>query len=60
MGGICSGRSDPTALCGGIVMESMVATVLTTEVLENSLQLIWKTQDVYARHRICVKNFLEK
>lgn len=36
-------RSDPTALpAAGVVMEAVVATVLATEVLENSHPITWK------------------
>ena len=52
-------RSDPTALpAAGVVMESVVATVLPTEVLEKfSSDNLEELKDVVARHREFVKNF---
>lgn len=52
-------RSDPTALpAAGVVMESMVATVLATEVLEKfSSDNLEELKDAVARHREFVKNF---
>ena len=52
-------RSDPTALpAAGVVMESVVATVLATEVLEKfSSDNLEELKDVVARHREFVKNF---
>ena len=52
-------RSDPTALpAAGVVMESVVATVLATEVLEKfSSDNLEEMRDAIARHREFVKNF---
>ncbi|MBZ2147414.1 Chorismate synthase [Streptococcus gordonii] len=52
-------RSDPTALpAAGVVMESVVATVLATEVLEKfSSDNLEELKDAVARHRESVKNF---
>lgn len=52
-------RSDPTALpAAGVVMESVVATVLATEVLEKfSSDNLEELKDAVARHREFVKNF---
>jgi len=52
-------RSDPTALpAAGVVMESVVATVLATEVLEKfSSDNLEELKDAVARHRKFVKNF---
>ena len=52
-------RSDPTALpAAGVVMESAVATVLATEVLEKfSSDNLEELKDAVARHREFVKNF---
>ncbi|MFS9226718.1 chorismate synthase [Streptococcus gordonii] len=52
-------RSDPTALpAAGVVMESVVATVLATEVLEEfSSDNLEELKDAVARHREFVKNF---
>ena len=52
-------RSDPTALpAAGVVMESVVATVLATEVLEKfSTDNLEELKDAVARHREFVKNF---
>lgn len=52
-------RSDPTALpAAGVVMESVVATVLATEVLEKfSSDNMEELKDAVARHREFVKNF---
>lgn len=52
-------RSDPTALpAAGVVMESVVATVLATEVLEKfSSDNLEELKDALARHREFVKNF---
>ena len=52
-------RSDPTALpAAGVVMESVVATVLATEVLEKfSSDNLEELKDEVARHREFVKNF---
>lgn len=52
-------RSDPTALpAAGVVMESVVATVLATEVLEKfSSDNLEELKDAVARHREVVKNF---
>ena len=52
-------RSDPTALpAAGVVMESVVATVLVTEVLEKfSSDNLEELKDAVARHREFVKNF---
>ena len=52
-------RSDPTALpAAGLVMESVVATVLATEVLEKfSSDNLEELKDAVARHREFVKNF---
>ena len=52
-------RSDPTALpAAGVVMESVVATVLATEVLEKfSSDNLEELRDAVARHRKFVKNF---
>ena len=52
-------RSDPTALpAAGVVMESVVATVLATEVLEKfSSDNLEELKDAVARHRDFVKNF---
>ena len=52
-------RSDPTALpAAGVVMESVVATVLATEVLEKfSSDNLEELKDTVARHREFVKNF---
>ena len=52
-------RSDPTALpAAGVVMESVVATVLATEVLEKfSSDNLEELTDAVARHREFVKNF---
>ena len=52
-------RSDPTALpAAGVVMESVVATVLATEVLEKfSSDNLEELEDAVARHRKFVKNF---
>ena len=52
-------RSDPTALpAAGVVMESVVATVLATEVLEKfSSDNLEERKDAVARHREFVKNF---
>ena len=52
-------RSDPTALpAAGVVMESVVATVLATEVLEKfSSDNREELKDAVARHREFVKNF---
>ncbi|VDY71018.1 chorismate synthase [Streptococcus sanguinis] len=52
-------RSDPTALpAAGVVMESVVATVLATEVLEKfSSDNLEELKDAVARHQEFVKNF---
>ena len=52
-------RSDPTALpAAAVVMESVVATVLATEVLEKfSSDNLEELKDAVARHREFVKNF---
>ena len=52
-------RSDPTALpAAGVVMESVVATVLATEVLEKfSSDNLEELKDAVARHREFVRNF---
>ena len=52
-------RSDPTALpAAGVVMESVVATVLATEVLEKfSSDNLEELKDAVARHREFIKNF---
>ena len=52
-------RSDPTALpAAGVVMESVMATVLATEVLEKfSSDNLEELKDAVARHREFVKNF---
>ncbi|MBZ2037735.1 chorismate synthase [Streptococcus sanguinis] len=52
-------RSDPTALpAAGVVMESVVATVLATEVLEKfSSDNLEELKDAVGRHREFVKNF---
>ena len=52
-------RSDPTALpAAGVVMESVVATVVATEVLEKfSSDNLEELKDAVARHREFVKNF---
>ena len=52
-------RSDPTALpAAGVVMESVVATVLATEVLEKfSSDNLEELKDAVARHREFFKNF---
>ena len=52
-------RSDPTALpAAGVVMESVVATGLATEVLEKfSSDNLEELKDAVARHRESVKNF---
>ena len=52
-------RSDPTALpAAGVVMESVVATILATEVLEKfSSDNLEELKDAVARHREFVKNF---
>ena len=52
-------RSDPTALpAASVVMESVVATVLATEVLEKfSSDNLEELKDAVARHREFVKNF---
>ena len=52
-------RSDPTALpAAGVVMESVVATVLATEVLEKfSSDNLEELKDAVARPREFVKNF---
>ena len=52
-------RSDPTALpAAGVVMESVVATVLATEILEKfSSDNLEELKDAVARHREFVKNF---
>lgn len=52
-------RSDPTALpAAGVVMESVVATVLASEVLEKfSSDNLEELKDAVARHREFVKNF---
>ena len=52
-------RSDPTALpAAGVVMESVVATVLATEVLEKfSSDNLEELKDAVTRHRDFVKNF---
>ena len=52
-------RSDPTALpAAGFVMESVVATVLATEVLEKfSSDNLEELKDAVASHREFVKNF---
>ncbi len=52
-------RSDPTALpAAGVVMESVVATVLATEVLEKfSSDNLEELSEAVARHREFVKNF---
>ena len=52
-------RSDPTALpAAGVVMESVVATVLATEVLEKfSSDNLEELKDAVARHREFVQNF---
>ena len=52
-------RSDPTALpAAGVVMESVVATVLATEVLDKfSSDNLEELKDAVARHRKFVKNF---
>ena len=52
-------RSDPTALpAAGVVMESVVATVLATEVLEKfSSDNLEELRDAVVRHREFVKNF---
>ena len=52
-------RSDPTALpAAGVVMESVLATVLATEVLEKfSSDNLEELKDAVARHREFVKNF---
>ena len=52
-------RSDPMALpAAGVVMESVVATVLATEVLEKfSSDNLEELKDAVVRHREFVKNF---
>ena len=52
-------RSDPTALpAASVVMESVVATVLATEVLEKfSSDNLEELKDAVVRHREFVKNF---
>ena len=52
-------RSDPTALpAAGVVMESVVATVLATEVLEKfSSDNLEELKDAVVSHREFVKNF---
>ncbi|MDQ8692078.1 chorismate synthase [Streptococcus sp. IsoGale022] len=52
-------RSDPTALpAAGVVMESVVTTVLATEVLDKfSSDNLEELKDAVARHREFVKNF---
>ena len=52
-------RSDPTALpAAGVVMESVVAIVLATEILEKfSSDNLEELKDAVARHREFVKNF---
>ncbi|WP_062122775.1 chorismate synthase [Streptococcus cristatus] len=52
-------RSDPTALpAAGVVMESVVATILATEVLEKFCSdNLEELKDAVARHREFVKNF---
>lgn len=52
-------RSDPTALpAAGVVMESVVATVLATEVLDKfSSDNLEELKDAVAQHREFVKNF---
>ena len=52
-------RSDPTALpAAGVVMESVVATVLATEVLEKfSSDNLEELKEAVANHRDFVKNF---
>ena len=52
-------RSDPTALpAAGVVMESVVATILATEVLAKfSSDNLEELKDAVARHREFVKNF---
>ena len=52
-------RSDPTALpAAGVVMESVVATVLATEVLDKfSSDNLEELKDAVTRHQEFVKNF---
>ena len=52
-------RSDPTALpAAGVVMESVVATILATEVLAKfSSDNLEELKDAVTRHREFVKNF---
>ena len=52
-------RSDPTALpAAGVVMESVVATILATEVLAKfSSDNLEELKDAVARHREFVENF---
>lgn len=52
-------RSDPTALpAAGVVMESVVATVIATEILEKfSSDNMEELKEVVASHREYVKNF---
>ena len=52
-------RSDPTALpAAGVVMESVVATVLATEVLEKfSSDSLEELKEAVAKHRDFTKNF---
>ena len=52
-------RSDPTALpAAGVVMESVVATVLATEVLDKfSSDNLEELKDAVTRHKEFVKNF---
>lgn len=52
-------RSDPTALpAAGVVMESVVATVLATEILEKfSSDNMEELKEAVRRHREYVKNF---
>ena len=52
-------RSDPTALpAAGVVMESVVATVLATEVLEKfSSDNLEELKEAVAKHRDFTKNF---
>jgi chorismate synthase len=52
-------RSDPTALpAAGVVMESVVATVIATEILEKfSSDNLEELKDAVAAHRDYVKHF---
>ncbi|MGZ7153949.1 chorismate synthase, partial [Streptococcus pyogenes] len=52
-------RSDPTALpAAGVVMESVVATVIANEMLEKfSSDNLEELKAAVASHRVYVKNF---